>query len=68
MQILSQLEVEVEFVSLPQSEIEDQGSQLRVLILRGALRYVAQTFDALDEDAGNSGSTQFVAAVDHENQ
>ena len=61
--------VEVEFVPLPQSEIEERSSRLRVLILRGALRHVAQQ---------NVQSTRYVechaveveirVAVEHEDQ
>lgn len=38
-------DVEVHFVSLPSSEIEERSARLRELLLRGALRFVQSQTD-----------------------
>lgn len=45
MTIADQLRVEVHFVPLPTTELEERREHLRALLLRGALRFVRQHTD-----------------------
>jgi hypothetical protein len=61
--------VEVEFVLLPPSEIEERGSRLRVLILRGALRHLAQQSVSPTGDVEcDADDVEISVPVGHEDQ
>jgi hypothetical protein len=69
MQFLSQFEVEVEFIPLPQSEREERSSRLQVLMMRGALRYVAQqAVEIVGRDLQHGESARVTVAVGREDE
>jgi hypothetical protein len=69
MKLLSQFEVEVELVPLSPFEMEERSLRLRVLMMRGALRDVAQqTVEIANQDLRDPEPTELTVTVGDEDE